>query len=263
MSDTSVTVTYTDWEDDLVIPPLLKTSWHQYYPYNALAPLRKEHIFYGPSAHAPIGCVPLAAAQVFASLSRRGLLLKDADLWSILGEVPRVYPFSSASIKTAIAKTLQSLARKTVIWASYHFSLGSPLRALRLFKEYRFSQARLKWFNKNDKEDIVRMLKEGKPVLIMGLDLPVEGHAWVADGFFRRKRNKVTSNDKGELIVEETETEDYLHCNFGWGGAANGFYPFGSFDTRTGPVFRDPKTDTYGGKTASRNFTALLHFIAY
>jgi hypothetical protein len=26
-----------------------------------------------------------------------------------------------------------------------------------------------------------------------------------------------------------------IHCNFGWGGTANGYYYYGAFDLRNGP----------------------------
>ena len=155
------------------------------------------------------------------------------------------------------------MARKTVIWANYHFSMGSPLKALQAFKDAGFSEAKLKWLNKCPASDIVSRIVEGKPLLVMGLHPPFDGHAWVVDGYLRRVRDKVSTDSKGRVLKTERETAEYLHCNFGWGGAANGYYPFGQFDTAAGPVFRHQGKDLYGGKTAPHHFSCFLHFIDY
>lgn len=255
-------VRYSEWTNDLVITPLVRTLWHQSFPYNILSPTRRKNVFGGHRAHAPIGCIPLAIAQILASLASRGKYSTEGGKWSILAEIPRLYPFSSANLRLSVAEMLRSIAKETIIWADYRFSMGTPFRALGFFKKQGFGDARLKWFDKRQSEHITSLLSKGKPLLFMGLDPLFDGHAWIVDGYIRKKRTKTTISDDGETAITE-EIAEYLHCNFGWGGTANGYYPFGTFDTTTGPALIDPQRDIYGGRTSSSNFTRFLHYIEY
>lgn len=67
--------------------------------------------------------------------------------------------------------------------------------------------------------EIVSYLTKGYGVLFTGVDRDVDpkgvGHAWVCDGCYYCYANS-----------EKTEYRDiYLHCDFGWGGTDNGYYP--------------------------------------
>ena len=254
---------YGAWQNEAYLAPLLKTRWHQYAPYNARSPIRRSKIAWGDKAHAPIGCVPLAIGQIFGALADKTETLPDRDKWSILGETAKVYPFSSKAVSRTLSEKLAMLARQTIIWANYHFSLGSPLRALKCFRKNGFPEARLKWFKKDKKSEIIRHLSHHKPLLFMGLDPPLQGHAWVVDGYARNVRVKETLREDGTVEQSEKEVAEYLHCNFGWGGTANGFYPLGDFDTTTGPFLTDRDIDTAGVLKASRNFTRFVHFVSY
>lgn len=252
-----------DCRSDLLITPLVRTSWHQFFPYNALSPLRHKHLFFGTSGHAPIGCIPLAIAQIFAALASKGFPVPNAGKWSILAEIPRVLSCSSGKVREVMAELLSSIAEKTIIRADYRFSMGTPWHALRFFQKNGFPDAKLRLLRRKDSPNLIAMLSEGKPILVMGLHAPIYGHAWIVDGYLRRRIKGKTTSVMGEVTGESEAVEEYLHCNYGWGGAANGFYPFGCFDTRKGPVLTDPKVDLYGGKTASRNFSLFLCYVDY
>lgn len=252
-----------DRRRDLLITPLVRTSWHQFFPYNALSPLRHKHLFFGAYGRAPIGCIPLAIAQIFAAVASKGFPVPDAEKWSILAEVSRVLPCSSTKVREVVAELLSSIAEKTIIRADYRFSMGTPWHALRFFQKNGFPGAKLRFLRRKDSPRLISMLSEGKPVLVMGLHAPFYGHAWIVDGYLGRRIKGETTSVTGEVTDESEAIEEYLHCNYGWGGSANGFYPFGCFDTTKDPALTDPKVDLYGGKTASRHFRLFLCYIDY
>jgi hypothetical protein len=58
----------------------------------------------------------------------------------------------------------------------------------------------------------------GRPVIYEGNDPTQGGHAWVCDGY---------------------DAQNYLHMNWGWSGAGNGFFAWDSLTTNVGGIF-DP-----------------------
>ena len=100
------------------------------------------------------------------------------------------------------------------------------------------------------------MLDNGSPVLI-GADRKENGkrhgHFWVIDGY--RLQNQVGSN-------HHVYGQRYLmHCNWGWGGVANGYYVSKVFDLRTGAEEMDPcDTDT---STMPRHYHYAYRTVTY
>jgi len=58
-----------------------------------------------------------------------------------------------------------------------------------------------------------------------------EGHAWVIDNY--------------QTQTAGSQKREYVHCDLGWNGSANGWYYTGIFDTVTGPVFRGTEGSSY------------------
>lgn len=61
-------------------------------------------------------------------------------------------------------------------------------------------------------------------------------HCWLLDGLL-----KLSIYCDGAV----SDIEYYYHCNFGWGGHADGFYLSGVFDTGDGPEFSDQTKSDY------------------
>lgn len=102
---------------------------------------------------------------------------------------------------------------------------------------------------------IINSIDGGSPVLMDGyskviyvLGIPFNdqstGHMWVVDGYMNKMQeiaiypeNYVTN---GALQIKPISTHylysNYLHCNWGWGGVADGYYQAGVFNTINGPV---------------------------
>lgn len=69
-------------------------------------------------------------------------------------------------------------------------------------------------------------------------------HYWVIDAWFQQVGTKIDFDRYGnQLSQSESFTRDVYHCNFGWGGAADGFYPadfmkrFPQDNNRVSPIF--------------------------
>lgn len=60
-------------------------------------------------------------------------------------------------------------------------------------------------------------------------------HAWVLDGWLLRERRVIT---RYAFLPTQyhTESKEFVHANFGWGGQKDGYYTFNAFYTDRGPV---------------------------
>jgi hypothetical protein len=90
---------------------------------------------------------------------------------------------------------------------------------------------------------ITDMLNKRLPVLI-GADRDGAGHAWVIDGSVTQTRTVKTYRN-GVYYSTSTESRSMLHCNFGWGGVADGYYYSNVFNPKEGPVDRESNESSY------------------
>ena len=60
-------------------------------------------------------------------------------------------------------------------------------------------------------------------------------HAWVLDGWLLRERRVIT---RYAFLPTQyhTESKEFVHANFGWGGQKDRYYTFNAFYTDRGPV---------------------------
>ena len=80
-------------------------------------------------------------------------------------------------------------------------------------------------------------LSSGIPVLCTGCDTFIynngnviigNGHAWVVDGY-----KNFTCTVKNKKTGKESRiTDDFVHCNMGWGGTCNGYYRGSVFNVK-------------------------------
>ena len=93
-------------------------------------------------------------------------------------------------------------------------------------------------------------LINGYPILMRGQSSTSGGgHAWLAHGILKATREIQGCNINGEPMFYEYESKYFVLCNFGWGGAADGYYAIDAFSPVSGPVFQDPvsHSTTLGG----------------
>ena len=209
---------------NIIVPPLLTTTWNQWAPYNNLCPVVTANgtdlgAMYG--GHYATGCVPTAIAQVmnywkwpkvtqgrlmnsFGDFTGEDFSGRTYDWDNMLDDYSGRYTEVQAR---AVAQLMADIGK--VMATHYGQENGSPttfmsLPLVRIFgyspdiKEQ--SGATAVALTSTLKEE----LSQNRPVLYAGdPNDDSDGHALVCDGY--------TSND-------------YFHFNYGWGGVADGFY---------------------------------------
>lgn len=203
------------------IPPLCKTTWDQYAPYNNLCPSL------GSAGRGLTGCVATAVAQVM-----------KVHEWPVSGTGSHSYQFSyggrnySASANfgattydwdnmlnsySGSSTTAQKNAVATLIYQCgvmcdmnynpYGSGASEVDAAAGLINYMGYDKAMRwldrKWFSENDWNDLIYAeLAQGRPVLYGGDD-GSEGHEFVCDGY---------------------RSADYFHINWGWSGTSDGYF---------------------------------------
>ena len=81
------------------------------------------------------------------------------------------------------------------------------------------------------------------------------GHAWVVDGWMERSRTMIRRGSDGWEVVVKTESQQLVHCNWGWNSWYDGYFHSGSFGSTTCFLleFISPPA-----KTETRNITVTL-----
>ena len=191
---------YPSYIGDVVVEPLLTTTWNQTAPYNSLCPSNEN-------GHCYTGCVPTAVAQVMrywkwpATYDWDNML--DYYGWSPVSDDYSSYNSTQAN---AVARLMADIGR--AMHTSYCQANGSPTpwSYEALVDSFGYSQGiNIVYGDKaaNVKSALISELDAKRPVLYSGNPAQGDGHALVCDGY--------TANN-------------YFHFNYGWGGQTDGFY---------------------------------------
>lgn len=268
----NLTVTESDWRDknSTKIGPLLETKWDQGRPYNNACS------FYTGITNVPAGCVAIALAQIIAfnekpaaSAYKTALLYPISSTWNEL----KSYDYSTYSpsspldaFEQRVIGDLSQIIYQIGRGVDMDYDSGGSSSSIGEAKRYLKS----KGYSKVDKRKgyalgwIKTMLDgRGLPVYIRG-QMNWEGHAWVIDGSMEQERYYIYTNDKG-VFVRETlkETRYLLHCNWGWGGLADGYYFSDVFDPSKGPVTSESGVDSSTPGTGGIHFKRWMSLIQY
>ena len=215
------------WQD---VATLVKTHWHQSYPYNMLAPYRTDN-----GKQAMTGCEATAASQIvyYFHHDNPSALQYNTPTYSYGGapvtkSLPKGTPVRYDLMKLSGSGTLAQdsavailmYAVGTSAWLTYGYQDGTATAGntdkmgasisgqFGLTNTYasKSSYSQTSW------ETLVyKSLLAGKPILYSGSNTTSGGHAVVLDGY-------------------QASTGLY-HFNFGWGGQADGYY---TIDDETG-----------------------------
>ena len=208
-------------EDWTSLPLLLKTHWHQDYPYNMLAPLKN-------GSRCMTGCVATAGAQVTYYFYRDNPseLQYDTPTYSygtpITVSLPKGTPIEWKLMKyqgsgtiqqdSAVAKLMYALG--TSAWLTYgdgegtatsghNEKMGEAMKGqfhLNYEHKYKGGETQEEW-----ETLIYQNLLSRRPMLYSGYkDEATGGHSVVLDGY-------------------QAKT-GLFHFNFGWGGQGDGWY---------------------------------------
>lgn len=218
-------------QTDYDIGNLVKTQWHQNYPYNILNPLKTN----SDTEHQPAGCVTLAVSQILnfykhpQTLRRIGgtSLIETYNVdWSKtdipslrdpeLLDIPRLIRFVNQGVRT---------------------TNGDNGSTSDIDKAQSFFDINQYTTHKYDGRDITRMVSEvkaGRPVYVRGSDDNGDGHAFICDGYRALKRQlRIELSTTNDIYVKDYATnpyfiyrisegnritsQEYLGFNWGWG----------------------------------------------
>lgn len=213
------------WTD---VSPLIKTSWHQDYPYNLLSPVKN-------GARCMTGCVATAGAQVtyYFHKDNPTELQYDTPTYGygtpVTVSLPKGTPIEWDQMRlsgkgtlhqdSAVAKLMYALG--TSAWLTYgdgdgtatsghNENMGEAMKGQFLLNyqyKYKGGETQQEW-----ERLIYNNLQTRRPMLYSGYkDEETGGHSVVLDGY-------------------QASTGLY-HFNFGWGGQGNGYY---TVDDQTG-----------------------------
>ena len=201
---------YTDYAEEYP-RILIKTQWGQWEPYNILVPNKY-----------PLGCTTIAAGQIMRY-----------HQW------PSYYNWNDMPYFTATSSTQQFLYELANVIGVKFGKDGSSatidqVKSALTKKNFTVTKQGHKV------NTVLDNLKVNKPVFMQGENSNV-GHAWVCDGVdFNANYHEIrvmtldyrpiaeiipTEMIEAMKIVKETYTSGYrYHMNWGWHGAANGFF---------------------------------------
>lgn len=182
------------------VKPLLRTEWHQDYPYNQFCPVID-------GKHAPAGCAPIAASQIGAYLAPPGTSWN----WTLItgtGDEANVAAAEFISYAGSIMNVDYGLSGSGAsIWDAKRFmrkSIGCDGLSIRKCTDFD------KFYNR-----VTDRLKHHLPVYTRGTNSEGEGHAYVIDGFVEQKKYV------GDFAME---LRSLLHVNWGWNADYNGWF---------------------------------------
>ena len=243
-----VGIDYEPWETKEQSGILLKTRWNQTKPYNYLCPIEN-----GKNCFA--GCVPVAVAQilVFNALNYNkkfyqiGDQLLNEAMWLNIEEavthpqlVKPVVSGESMNAQTwAVAYFINILGE--AVGVKYHSDDGgspAPTKYVVKLLQYLgdiglgYSNIALSPITTDKVRDMIFVKK--LPFYYSGKS-STNSHAWVLDGWLLRERRVIT---RYAFLPTQyhTESKEFVHANFGWGGQKDGYYTFNAFYTDRGPV---------------------------
>lgn len=265
------------WKEIGRVNALLDTKWHQWHPFNDWCPERSK--FLGPKRKAPAGCVGIAVAQIFAFHEKPSHLEYYGNVvdWKT---VKKVCPYgnifypkkpddkaSEGNKRAYIILRDQAAALAMAVgdgvktkWG-YSGSTAFPCNAARYMRKSGYSMATRRWGL--NKEMILEMLDNRRPVILSANAGLFGGHAWVVDGYIRYQLEIEKKTDKGVVIEKSNERKELLHCNFGWQGLCDGYYTSSIFDTGSSPEERDDKDTNLNKDKDPSKYTWLFSIITY
>lgn len=223
-----------------IVAPMVYTKWNQNIsPYNNETP-----------GNQPAGCVVTALAQILAYEEYPTQIdFGDGTFgnWTDMKTVytyPQTYYSGTQEGQNQVAKLFRLLGLPE--YCDVHYNDGSwalSSNAKSALQDLGYTNVKLHFsltdFRSLHSKVLIQLIN-GHPVFTSGLNSgSIYGHAWVIDGF----------------------QINYYHINWGWGGAADGYYNSGVFNTDNRAFY----TSLDPGSTASdsHNYTSYYHIITY
>jgi hypothetical protein len=225
------------------VDPLLKTEWEQKLSYNDKVEDRIMSKWNWSKENArlvPVGCVPLASAQIMAYWQYPSSIQGyDGAInlnWQKIKDVQDLSKYYDYGIREQIQYLLSYVGEGMNVCYGIDVSVTTINEAQKYLRKLGY-KAEIENYSY---EKVVSHLNKKHPLYIQGIDSYYGGHAWVTDGYIENSVRRqddltyvvITSNtvNSGEppLFVKETvvstQNAKYLHFNWGMGPNYNGYY---------------------------------------
>lgn len=235
---TRIATTHPFYLGNVIVEPLLTTTWSQDAPYNQLCPEVTDEgtdLGYRYGSHYATGCVPTAISQIMnywkwpkvtqgrlqdgvgGEFSGEDFSGRTYDWDNMLDHYGWDYNLSKSTSyndvqSEAVARLMADVG--TAFHTMYGQPNGSPtdVNYQPLIWNFGYSTDITEHTGKTAAELISVMkaeLDKNRPIFYSGYPKSGDGHALVCDGY--------TSND-------------YFHFNYGWGGMADGYFKYALVD---------------------------------
>ncbi|MBR1715548.1 MAG: C10 family peptidase [Treponema sp.] len=241
--------TFSNWSyNSGNIKNILKTKWGQRNPYNTIVNKKKND-----GKDYPVGCGPVALAQLFANLEYPKQCSLSEELcagvhydWKSMKSNPNGY-WVSASAKNMIAALMYEIGKGVNADYKTNGTSCSDSNVESYLSKIGFSFSGFSGYNLSS---VQNSIDNGYPVMVAGYASKKtkrkkifgitykktttysDGHYWIIDGYARFSCTAKNKNS-GQITAIN---ENYVHCNLGWYGDCDGFYLSGLFDTRHVPL---------------------------
>lgn len=220
-------------------------QWDQGAPYNFFCPKIEN-------AWTLTGCVATAVAQLMARYKYPESYEGHEYDWEAMTAKKKCYNINYPGALD-IAHLMAALGRKKNLDMDYDLNKsGAPITNIpRTLDHFNYSScSQDKPYNQYD---VLNDLKYGYPVLLGGTKIYTKyaflngrlvvtkkkggSHLWLVHGLLERKQEVFLHSKDGKLIKKYYRSFWYLLCNWGWGGADDGYYLSGAFDPKKKPVY--------------------------
>ena len=272
---------YTDYEVRYQVGPYLDTKWSQGDPYNRMCnKIGDDNFIYQTEDNRNAGCVAIAVSQVLNfhkyPSEANGRSFDWNKINTVKGFDPKRSPDSIWNMGTLyeVASLVRSanIACKTQYFFLSKKNGSSTANRAKKALSNEFGYQGVKKENNFAESNIEQALDAGTLAIVSGLrPCWYKGHAWVIDGYrvYVRDYRTVTYTDETYSEVKDTQVLNseeikYYHSNFGWGGAADGYYLAKIFKTKDGPTAKELIDDMYWDRnTGDYNYTWAFKTVTY
>lgn len=225
---------------------LIKTEWHQGYPYNESCPTEynKE---WDMDMHCPTGCWAIALAQVMAYHKKPSNFNGFYYNWDALTENKTItWYFSEAGYN--VARLCSDIGATCNMIYTLEGSSTKISNAANTARVFGYENVQIN--NGYNENLILSELQNQRPIIIRASEQPnSEGHAWIIDGANCTYTETDFQNiDNNTFCYTSRSDMVYLHCNWGWGWETDsdyngGFYLSKVFNPHNNTINYDFKYD--------------------
>ncbi|MDE5645706.1 MAG: C10 family peptidase [Muribaculaceae bacterium] len=191
----------------------LLSNFHQSLPYN------KYCIFSSGSSKVGLtGCLPLAAGAIMGYYKWPESYGGYKFNWDAMNAIPYEDGWSKLFFYLGQNQNF------SVVYGE-KFTGANPYRIPYVFNNFKYKNTKYEVFSFKTVTD---ELKSGHPILCVGFpNNSIDGHAWIIDGGYQLWSNQgapVPPSTEPTILIDE-----YLHCVWGYGGKANGYFLYNGY----------------------------------